>query len=214
MGRGEAETGRKGAGTKVGGRRSSLAYLQRAVSTLAQRTALVPYGTAFLTEVLLFGVVITTLPFLLDDFGVSPVFVGLALTASEVVSAAVAAANGWLAGRLSDERIIALGYLCYGVGPLVAWLDLSLAGMVVGAVVLGAGVGLTMPSVDALLSDLVTTEYRAGALSVRNSVTFLGRAVGPILFAGVAATTGYQPLLLGAGVVGFAGGVGVLLLGR
>lgn len=161
----------------VGERKEELSCLRRAASNLAQRSAIVPYGTAFLTEVLLFGVVITTLPFVLDDFGVSTAFVGLALTAAEVVSAAVAAANGWLAGRLSDEEIIALGYLAYGVGPLVAWLDPSLAGVVVGAVI-------------------------------------LGRAVDPILLAGVAATTGCRPLLLGARIVGFAGGVGILLLRR
>lgn len=45
----------------------------------------------------------------------------------------------------------------------------------------------------------------AGALSIRNSVTFLGRAVGPVLFAGLAARTGYRPLLLAAGVAGLAG---------
>ncbi|MFC7080791.1 MFS transporter [Halorussus caseinilyticus] len=201
-----SETGAAGRGT---------AYLRAAVRTLARRTAVVPYATAFLTEVLLFGVVITALPFLLtESYGVSPVFVGGVLTAAEVVSAVVAAANGWLAGRLSDERIIAVGYVCYAVGPLVSWAGVSLPAVVAGAVVLGAGVGLTMPSVDALLSDFVTTEYRAGALSIRNSVTFLGRAVGPILFAGVAATTGYRPLLLAAGVVGVFGALSVLALTR
>lgn len=193
----------------------SLTYLRRAASNLASRAAVVPYGTAFLTEVLLFGVVITTLPFLLTErYAVSPVFIGFVLTVAEAVSAATAAANGRLAGRLSDERIITLGYLCYAVGPLVAWVGSSLLLVAVGVVVIGAGVGLTMPSVDALLSDLVSREHRAGALSIRNSVTFLGRAVGPILFAGVAVTTGYRPLLLAAGVVGLAGGVGTLLLNR
>lgn len=189
-------------------------YVRRAASNLASRAAVVPYGTAFMTEVLLFGVVITTLPFLLTErYGVSPVFVGGVLTAAEAVSAAVAVANGRLASRLSDEGIIALGYACYAVGPTVAWVGSSLSLVAVGVVVLGAGVGLTMPSVDALLSDLVDGEHRAGALSLRNSVTFLGRAVGPILFAGVAVETGYRPLLLAAGVVGLVGGVVTLAVG-
>lgn len=201
--------------TAAGSGRAGMGYVREAAGTLARRAAVVPYGTAFLTEVLLFGVVITTLPFLLyESYGVSPVFVGLVITAAEAVSAAVAAANGRLAERFSDERIIALGYACYGVGPLVTWVGSSLSLVTVGVVVLGAGVGLTMPSVDALLSDLVDREHRAGALSIRNSVTFLGRFVGPILFAGVAAETGYRPLLFAAGIVGFAGGVVTLLLNR
>lgn len=40
-------------------------YLREAGVVLARRAAVVPYATTFLTEVLLFGVVITTLPLLL-----------------------------------------------------------------------------------------------------------------------------------------------------
>ncbi|WP_137283519.1 MFS transporter [Halorussus salinisoli] len=189
------------------------AYLRSAARLLARRAAVIPYGTAFLTEVLLFGAVITALPFLLfGTYGVSPVFVGGAITATEAVSAGVAAANGRFARQLSDQRLIALGYACYGVGLLVAWWASSVAGLVAGVIVFGAGVGLTMPSVDALLSDVVSAEYRAGALSLRNSVTFLGRAVGPVLFAGIAVETGYRPLLFAAGVVALAGVVGTVAL--
>ena len=196
------------------GRRGGFAHLREAGRSLVRRDAVVPYATAFLSEVLLFGVVITALPFLLYDFGISTVVVGSVLTVAEAVSAVVAAGNGRLARRFSDGRIIALGYACYGVGPLTAWAGASFPAVVVGAAVLGAGVGLTMPSVDALLSDLAATEHRAEALSIRNSVTFLGRAVGPFLFAGLGAQTGYRPLLLAAGAVGVAGAVATLALSR
>ncbi|UPV99471.1 MFS transporter [Halorussus gelatinilyticus] len=189
------------------------AYLRAAARTLARRAAVLPYGTALVTEVLLFGTVITAMPFLLvGTYGVSPVFVGGIITVTEAVSAGVAAANGRLAESLSDERIVALGYACYGVGLLVAWWAATLPALVAGVVVFGAGVGLTMPSVDALLSDLVTAKHRAGVLSLRNSVTFLGRAVGPVLFAGVAVETGYRPLLLAAGVAGLVGVAATLVL--
>lgn len=81
--------------------------------------------------------------------------------------------------------------------------------------VFGAGLGLSMPAVDAAISDLVVTEYRGGALSLRNNLTFLGRATGPVLFAGIAASTGYGPLLLAGGVVALASsGLIVLAAGR
>lgn len=164
---------------------------------------------------LLFGVGVTSLPFLLTaNYGVTPVFVGSVLAATEAAAAVVAAENGRLARRLPDDRIIALGLGCYGVGLVGAWAAPSLAFLVAGVVVFGAGVGLTMPSVDALLSGLVGREFRAGALSIRNSVTFLGRAVGPVLFAGAAAETGYRPLLLASGAVGTAAAAAALALGR
>lgn len=61
-----------------------------------------------------------------------------------------------------------------------------------------------LPSVDAEVSDRVTSQYLAGALSLRNSTTFLGRTLGPVAFAGVATTTGYAPLLFASAVVALA----------
>lgn len=195
--------------------RGGVGYLRRVAASVARRAAVVPYGTAFLTEALLFGAVFTAIPFLLaGTYGVSPVFIGLAVTAAEVASALVAAQNGRLARSFADASLIALGYACYAVGLGGAWLAPSPLLVGSAGVVMGAGVGLTLPSVDALLSSLVAQEYRAGALSLRNSTTFLGRAVGPVLFTGLAATTGYRVLLLGAAAVALVAGVGTVALGR
>lgn len=180
------------------------AYLRGAVAALAGSRALVYYGAAFLTELLLFGTVFTALPFLLSEsFGLTPVGIGLVVTAAELSSVVVSTQNGRLAGFLSNGQLVTAGFACYGVGLLVAWLAETSLVVGAGVVVVGAGLGLSMPTVDAAISDLVTGEYRAGALSLRNSVTFLGRATGPVLFAGLAITTGYGPLLFAAGVVAF-----------
>jgi hypothetical protein len=49
---------------------------------------------------------------------------------------------------------------------------------------------------------------------VRNSTTFLGRSLGPVLFATLAVSTGYRTLLLAAGVVALATGIATALVGR
>jgi MFS family permease len=64
----------------------------------------------------------------------------------------------------------------------------------------GTGWGLTLPSIDAAVSDLVPARFRAGALSLRGSASFAGRAGGPILFAALAATAGYRAVLWLAGL--------------
>lgn len=200
---------------RAGGVRGSLGYLRRVLRTVTTRAAIVPYGTAFLTELLAFGAVFTILPFLFEgQYGLSPLAIGAVITVTEIVSSAVAASNGRLARRFSDTRLITFGYACYAVGMVLAWLTTSVVIIAAGVVVFGVGIGLSMPSVDALLSSLVQQEYRAGAFSLRNSTTFLGRATGPILFAAVATETGYRPLLLATGIVGLLGAVGSLLLSR
>lgn len=183
-----------------------IAYLRGALGTLAGRDILVLYGAAFMTELLAFGA-LTALPFLLTaSYGLTPVFIGLLLTAMEVASVLVSSQNGRLARRASDHQLVALGFACYGVGLVGIWLAPTPAFVAAAVAVFGAGLGLSMPAVDAGISDLVAARHRAGALSIRNSTTFLGRSVGPVLFASLAVTTGYRPLLLAAGMVALVSG--------
>ena len=153
-------------------------------------------AVAFLTEFVLFGALVTALPFLLTaSYGLAPLYVGLVLTAAEAGSVVAASASGRLARLFTNGRLIALGFACYGVALAGVYLAPSPAFVALAVLVFGGGLGLTMPAVDAAVSDRVTTAYRAGLLGLRNSTTFLGRATGPVAFATGAAVAGYRPLL-------------------
>lgn len=182
-----------------------LRYLAGALSSLANRDALLLYGTAFATELLAFGAFITALPFLLyAEFAVTALTIGLVITAGEGASIVVSSLDGRFARRLSNVGLVAAGFACYGAGLVVAWVAPSPRVVAVGAAAFGAGLGFSMPAVDAAISDLVAGRYRAEAISFRNSTTFLGRATGPVVFTGLAgAIGGYRPLLLLSAIVAF-----------
>lgn len=174
------------------------AYLRGASRTLTPAVGALLVA-AFLTEFLLFGALVTTLPFLLTAvYGLAPLYVGVTLMAAEAGSVAAASANGRLAGVLTNGRLIALGFVCYGAALAGVYAAPSPVLVALAASVFGVGLGLSMPAVDAAVSDRVTRDYRAGLLGVRNSTTFLGRATGPVAFAAAAALVGYRPLLAGA----------------
>ncbi|MDG5777496.1 MFS transporter [Haloarculaceae archaeon H-GB1-1] len=179
-----------------------LEYLRDALGVVARPAIVALFTATFLTEFLFFGVVFTAMPFLLART-LSPVAVGVALLVAESAAMLAAAANGRLARRVSNLRLVAVGFACYGVGFLAAWLGPGPTYDAASLAVVGTGVGLLLPSVDAELSDHVPAAYRAGAFSLRNSTTFTGRAAGPITFVGLAVTAGYgyDALLLAAGVV-------------
>ncbi|MFC4359044.1 MFS transporter [Halobium salinum] len=189
-----------------GGRRPTWgrAYARGVLRDLRPPATLSLYVATFAGEFLLFGAVLTALPFLLvDSFALAAVLVGAVITTAEVASVAVSAANGRFARRASNRLLVAAGFGWLGVGFVAAWLAPTPVLVGVAMLAVGAGIGLVLPSVDAELSGAVSDAHRAGALSLRNSTTFLGRASGPVVFAGLAATTGYQPLLLAAGVAAF-----------
>jgi ACDE family multidrug resistance protein len=192
-----------------------LGSFRRVFAELSIREAMLLYGSAFMIELLLFGAVFTALPFLLfEEFGVSPVVIGLAVTAALAASALAATQTGRLARYLSDDAIIILGFASAGAGLVVAWLADTPAALAAAAAVFGAGWGIVLPSIDDQVSEFVSTRYRAEALSLRNSTTFLGRTLAPVLFALLGVVWGYRPLLLAAGLIGFASGLFGMMLSR
>ncbi len=177
-------------------------YLRGVVSTLTPGMGAL-LATAFLTEFLLFGTIVTALPFLLTAaFGLAPLYVGVILMTAEAGAVVAATASGRLASVLTNGRLIAVGFGCYGLSLLGVYVAPSPAVVALAVLVFGVGLGLSMPAVDAGVSERVTREYRAGLLGLRNSTTFLGRATGPAVFVTAAALVGYRPLLVVA-----AGGV-------
>lgn len=183
-------------------------YLPGVARALPTRAAVGLYAATFLVEVVTFGAVITALPFVLSGrFGLSPPAVGAVLAVSTFATAAAAAGNGHLATRFSNGLLVAGGFLCFGVGLVGIRLASTVAAVGVAVAVFGVGVGLGMPSVDAELARLVPVAYRAGALGLRNSVTFFGRATGPVVFTVAAGAVGYPTTMLVAGVATLGLGV-------
>lgn len=191
----------------------SVGYIHGVIVALPTGEALMLYGATLAIELLTFGALLTALPFLLTStYNVSSVVVGLVLSAMLAVSAIVAFQNGRLAQRLSNHRLVALSFILFGVSFIAAWLAPSTVLLVVAVLFAGIGIGIPTPSIDAAVSDIAPVEFRAGALSLRNSTSFLGRTIGPVLFTSAAAVTGYQTLFLVAGVAALGCGFLIVLL--
>lgn len=189
--------------------------IRAALRALTLREAALLYGSAFTIELLLFGSVFTAVPFLLSEaYGVTSVGIGLAVTAALAASAVAASQAGRLAAYLSDDALIVGGFGSAGVGLVVAWTAGSPLTIGIASIVFGAGWGIVLPSIDDEVSEFVPAALRGEALSLRNSTTFLGRTLAPVLFASLAVPFGYRPLLLAAGIAGFAAGLAGWLLSR
>lgn len=191
--------------------RGGLAYVREAVVALPTGPAVGMYAAAMLVEFAAFGAILTAMPFVLaGSYDAAPVVIGAVVTANTLVGAAVSAGNGRLARRVSSPRLVAAGIVVVGLALPLAWVadgPLTFGGV---SALFGVGYGLVLPSVDAAVNAIAPSSYRGGALSLRNSATFLGRGTGPVAFALVGSVTGYRPLLAVAGVGILAIGVAAL----
>jgi MFS family permease len=198
-----------------GGEARGLGYFRDVLAAVPKRRTAAVYGTYALVFVVLYGAVLTALPLLLArDYGLSSFGVGLVLTASSVMTGVVSVANGRLAVRTSGDRLVALGFVAYGVGLAGVWLARSPVGVGVAILAFGAGMGLVLPSLDVITSSLADREFRGGVTSFRTTSIRVGQTVGPPLFTTVAAVTGYRPLLLTAAATTLAVGGATVFLTR
>jgi MFS family permease len=185
----------------TGDREGGLAYLRNAVASLPPDVAVL-FGASFAGYALLFGGLLTAVPFrLAGSFGLPAARIGAVLSVGAVSTAVVAVANGRLVQFATPQRLVVAGFACYGVGLVGTALAPTPPTVALAALVVGAGQGLTLPSIDGLVGSLAPARYRAGVFGVRTSVISLGATVGPAVFAVGGGRAGYGTTLLAGGAI-------------
>jgi MFS family permease len=197
------------------------AYLGRlrAVATLPQ--ALGVFVALFAAFLIFYGAVLTALPLLLRDaYGLGTGRIGATLSAVAIASAVVSSQYGRLSDRLTAPRLVAVGFVAYGLGLFGVRLAGSPRAVAAALLVFGVGFGVVMPAIDTTVVTLVDDDLRAGVMGLRTSVLRLGQTVGPVAFTATAdlafesTVAGYRTLLVVAGVVAVVAGGGYLLRTR
>lgn len=107
--------------------------------------------------------------------------------------------------RLADRRgrwaVTIPGYVCMGVGMLVASFAHSLAALAVVAILTGIGFGAAQPALLALTVDLVPLERRGAAMATFYIGWEIGAASGSIILGAIAQRTTYGGMYLISGVL-------------
>lgn len=189
-------------GPDIDGGLFDASYFRGAVTAVPARTAIGIYGSILAAMMLFFGGILTVLPFLLEErFGFPSVQIGLFTTAALLASGVVSVSNGRLSRRFESRTLIVIGFVAYGIGFVATGVAPTWQVAFLGVLVFGVGHGLVLPSVFSLLVGVVPTQYRAGAMSLRTSVTVLAQAVGPVVFISLGGLLGYRLVFETVGIV-------------
>lgn len=191
-----------------GGDSVDLAYIREAFDAVPTTPALGLYGANLASFTLFFGGVLTAVSFLLSDsYGLGAGRIGSLITGAMLVSALIALLNGRFVRFATEQQLIGVGFVSYGIGLVGTWAAGSAAEVLVALVFFGIGHGLVLPSVASALAGLAPTRYRGGVMSIRTSLVLTSQAAGPPLFTIPAAIIGYTTVLLVAGGMAAIGGV-------
>ena len=175
-------------------------------------TAAVPYRSVAPIYVLAFALTMlffigpVLLPFLLTDLGeISNSQIGLALAVSVLVGGVFSLQYQRLKQRLSFQGINVVVFLAIGLGSLIIGLSSEFAGIILGLVVSGIGVGLSLPNFNLWLLTVIPAAARGRAVGGLITAVFLGQFLSPIAIQPIASEAGFSAAFA------VAGGISLLL---
>lgn len=197
-------------------------YLRRLAAVATLPEALAIFLALFVAFFVFYGAILTALPLLLSDaFGLGSDRIGPLLSVVALSMSIVSSQYGYVTTWRSPPALVSLGFVLFGMSLLGIWLAPSPAFVAVALLGFGVGFGITMPSIDTTLVDLVPDSLRAGTMGVRTSMLRLGQTLGPVGFTFTAERAfatpviGYRWLQLGTGIfVILAGGIAYVLARR
>lgn len=128
--------------------------------------------------------------YLKENLGFSASFIGIVFGAYAVSETVFKTPFGFISDRVGRKAVIVTGILLSFVVPILMTLLRHPAGLIFLQAVNGAGIAAFWPVLAALISDNVTAENRAQAMTVFNLAYLIALCFGPALGAFVNHATG------------------------
>jgi MFS family permease len=159
------------------------------------------YASAFMATMLFFiGPVL--LPFLLTNLGdISNSQIGLALAVSVLFAGIVSLQYQRVKQRLSFQAINTLVFLAIGLGSVIIGISSEYAGILIGLVISGIGVGLSLPNFNLWLLTVIPAATRGRAVGYLTTAVFLGQFLSPIAIQPIASRAGFSAAFSVTGVI-------------
>jgi len=120
-----------------------------------------------------------------DSFSVSPFIIGLVMSVSSIATGLTSSQLGRIA-RLSSERgLIGVACVLYAVALVSIPFAPSLWLLLIPTIIFGVAMGISLPSLMALLADLAPMQQRGAVMSLNGMVLRLGQTLGPLIMGAV-----------------------------
>ena len=140
----------------------------------------------------------------------TPFLIGLALGIYGLTQALLQIPFGWLSDRVGRKPVIIAGLLLFALGSVVAGMADSLAGIILGRTLQGAGA--IASTVMALVADLTREEQRTKAMAMVGMSIGLSFAIALVLGPVVAAAGGLSAVFWFTALLAIVGVFIVILL--
>ncbi len=136
--------------------------------------------------VLLYGGILTYLTLYMDKrFSMTPFSIGLYIATASFATAGLAIFSHRIEERMGRRFMMVSGFVLFAVAFFSILMVTSKIWLIVSIMIFGAAMGLTIPLMQNIVTELSPIEYRGLLVSLLGVMIRLGQTLGPLIFAGV-----------------------------
>ncbi|MFC1528345.1 MFS transporter [Candidatus Latescibacterota bacterium] len=157
-------------------------YIGNVMKSVKNKQTIGLFALGIVTFLVLYGSFLTCLPLLLDkSFGASSLTIGLIMSSVSVTTALTSTKIGFITRITSRKVALITAFILYTLSLLMIPFVSALWGFLIPAVIFGFGMGLAIPCIQSLLTEMAPIKYRAAFMSINNMVLRIGQTLGPVL---------------------------------
>lgn len=180
-----------------------VAYLRNVAAGVRQREVAAVYFVGFAGFIMLYGAMLTFLPFLLEQrFAANSAGIGLVFGASAIASAGGAMFLGRLARRIRAKVILLAAVAAMAVGLVSIPSGAAIWMVTLSAALFGAGHGMGISMAMVVLANATTNETRGAVMALNGMMFRLAQTMGPLAMAVVLAAGGLDWVYWGGAAFG------------
>ncbi len=158
-------------------------YFSAFSSTIKNLKVLSILSLAVITFLILFGTLISFLPFLITDMGeTNPVFIGLQIATMSIMAAVSSSQLKRINKYLNQKQLLIIAFLLYGISSLLVIFLNQPSLLFISSSIYGIGHGVNIPTLVSLLSQSVPKQQLAGFMSLQRASSLLGQTSAPVVF--------------------------------
>lgn len=157
-------------------------YLNAISKSIIKKEVLGIFILSVLTFIILYGNLLTYLPFLLKQkFNLDSPEIGIVISLSSVTTAILASQVGKLTNKFGSVVLLKIAFLLYFIVLMLIPNVNNLYLFVLPILIFGAAQALNMPSLQTVLAKLAPNDQRGAFMSINGMVLRLGQTLGPLV---------------------------------
>lgn len=157
-------------------------YFRSIFLVMRDKKTLWVYVSNLFVFILLYGLIVYVPICIVKEMGLSTMYTGLTLSVGSAVAAITATQAGKLFYRFLNHQLVIMGFALCGLALLLISFTESYLFLIPSIIIWGMGFGTVFPALNTIVTQLVSSQLRAGVVSGFTTMTYIGQTVSPPLF--------------------------------